>query len=216
MNAMELELNKAAAAVTLTPAARRVHRAVVTIFAETGRPPTRTSLARLARDQGADPERVLAEMAELDVVVFDDRGEIRAAYPFSPAPTAIRVVWAGGPAVFAMCAIDALGVSAMLDRPVIITAAEPDTGAAITVRVDHDTARWTPESAVVFASSSGDACCPSADRTCGHINFFTSDQAALAWAARHPELSGAALDQANALAYGVAEFSTLLHDPAAS
>lgn len=187
-----------------------------TAFADTGHPPATTRLARLARDQGADPERVLAELAARDVVVFDDRGEIRAAYPFSPVLTAIRVVWDGGPAVFAMCAIDALGVSAMLDRPIIITAAEPDTGAAITVQVDHDTARWTPESAVVLAGSRSDACCPSVDRTCGNINFFTSEQAAHAWAARRPEVSGAVLDQAHALACGVTEFSTLLHDSAAS
>lgn len=36
--------------------------------------------------------------------------------------------WAGGPTAYAMCAIDTLGMSAMLGRPVTITAAEPDTG----------------------------------------------------------------------------------------
>ena len=65
-----------------------------------------------------------AELAGRDVIAFDADGEIRAAYPFSPTPTPIQVSWEGGPAAYAMCAIDALGISAMLGRPVTITAAE--------------------------------------------------------------------------------------------
>lgn len=210
MSEPDLELNKASAAAALSPAARRLHRAVLTAFTDTGRAPTRADLHRLARDHGADPAPTLAELAERDVLAFDSAGEIRAAYPFSPTPTAYRVSWDGGPAVHAMCAVDALGVSAMLDRPVTVTATEPSTGAAVTVEVDRDSARWSPPSAVVFAGAAADACCPSVDRTCGHINLFTSAEAANAWAAAHPEVSGAVLDQAEALACGVAEFGPLL------
>jgi hypothetical protein len=49
-----------------------------------------------------------------------------------------RVTWAGGPLTYAMCAIDALGISAMLGHPVTITAAEPGTGCFITVHTDSD------------------------------------------------------------------------------
>jgi hypothetical protein len=54
------------------------------------------------------------------------------------------VSWPDGTAVYAVCAIDALGMSAMLGRPVAITAAEPDTGRASTVHVNGRRARWTP------------------------------------------------------------------------
>src|SRR5438046_2727467 len=37
-----------------------------------------------------------------------------AAYPFSPVRTPIQVSWAGGPAAYAMCAIDALGITGRL------------------------------------------------------------------------------------------------------
>lgn len=74
-----------------------------------------------------------------------------------------------------MCAIDALGMSAMLGIPVTITSTEPST---VTVQVDHYTARWSPDAVVVFAGTIGGACCPSVDRTCGHINFFTTPEAA--------------------------------------
>lgn len=128
MSQMRGELNQGRCAVVLTPPARHVHRAVLGAFTETGRAPLRAELERIARGQGSDPGAVLAELARRDVLAFDGSGEIRAAYPFSPSPTPIQVTWEGGPRVYAMCAIDALGISAMLDRPVTITAREPGSG----------------------------------------------------------------------------------------
>ena len=204
------DLNKGCSAAALSPRARQVHRAVLAALAETGRAPGRDVLERLAADRGADQAAVLAELADRDVIVFDARGEIRAAYPFSPVPTPIQVRWAGGPVTYAMCAIDALGISAMLGRPVTITAAEPGTGRLITVETDGDRARWKPKRAVVFAGATGDDCCPSVDRACGYINFFTCAQAACTWADNNPGFSGRVLRQAWALGQGVSEFGTFL------
>ncbi|AEA23556.1 alkylmercury lyase-like protein [Amycolatopsis echigonensis] len=212
----DLDLDKAAAAASLSPAARAVHRWVLTVFAETGRAPSRTDLQRAARERTAETgvahDAVVAELTGRDVLALDERGEIRAAYPFSPEPTRHRVSWHGGPAAYAMCAIDALGMSAMLGIPVTITSAEPGTERAVTVHVDHDTARWEPDTAVVFAGHTDDdtACCPSVDRTCGHINFFTTVDAAHAWAANNPSITGAIRNQHQALASGIAEFGALM------
>ena len=197
-------------AESLTGPGRQVYQAVLAAFARTGQPPARSELDRLARNLGASPDAVLAELAEADAVAVSPGGEIRAAYPFSPARTPIRVSWAGGPAAYAMCAIDALGMSAMLGRPVTITAAEPDTGRIITVHADGIRAHWRPRTAVVFAGSVGDACRPAADRSCGYINFFASRRAARAWARRHPEVTGRLLTRDGALGIGIAEFGSLL------
>jgi len=40
--------------------------AVLAAFARTGQPPARSELERLARSHGADPDTVLAELAEAD------------------------------------------------------------------------------------------------------------------------------------------------------
>src|SRR5947207_274304 len=85
-----------------------------------------------------------------------------------------------------MCAIDALGISAMLGRPVTITAADPGTGRIITVHADRDRTRGNPPRTVVFAGTTGGDCCHAADRTCGYINFFTSARAARTWAHANP------------------------------
>src|SRR5215472_6018253 len=152
------DLDKGGCAAALTRPARQVHLAVLGAFAQVGQAPGRDELERIARAHAADPAAVLAELAECDMIAFDQAGEIRAAYPFSPSPTPIRVSWEGGPVTYAMCAIDALGMSAMLGRPVTIMASEPGTGRLVTVCADRHQARWDPKTAVVFAGTGGEGC----------------------------------------------------------
>jgi hypothetical protein len=194
----------------LSGPARQLHQAVLASFTVTGQPPPQADVARVIHADGGDPDQVRAELTQADLLAFTADGEIRAAYPFSPTPTPIRVSWNGGPEVYAMCAIDALGMSAMLGRPVAITAAEPGTGRAITVAVDGDQARWAPRTAVVFAGDVGERGCPSADRCCGYISFFTTGRAARAWARRHPEVTGTVLRRDGALCIGITTFGALL------
>ena len=208
-----LGLDKGCSVAALTSPARNVHLAVMAAFAGTGRAPARGELENIARAHDADPAAALAELAARDVIAFGADGEIRAAYPFSPVPTPIQVRWAGGPLTYAMCAIDALGISAMLGRPVTIIAAELGTGHIITVHANRDQARWDPRRAVVFAGETGDQGCLSVDRTCGYINFFTSARAARAWAQRHPEVTGTVMKRQGALHSGIAEFGTLMQAP---
>jgi hypothetical protein len=65
----------------------------------------------------------------------------------------------------------------------------------------------------VFAGATGDEGCPSADRTCAYISFFTSARAARAWAQRHPEVTGTVMKRQGALHCGIAEFGTLMQAP---
>jgi hypothetical protein len=194
----------------LSSPAWQVHQAVLTAFVQKGQPPGRDELERLARGHGADPDTVLAELAGADVLAFTADGEIRAAYPFSPIATSIRVSWTGGPDTYAMCAIDALGMSAMLGRPVTITAAEPGTHRLITIHADGRKAYWNPSTTVVFAGSAADADRPSADCACSYINFFATARTARAWARRHPEITGRVLTQDTVLRSGIAQFGSLL------
>jgi hypothetical protein len=203
-------LDKGGCAAALTQPARQVHLAVLASFAQTGQAPGWGELERIARAGGADPGAVLAELAQRDVIAFGQAGQIRAAYPFSPSPTPIRVSWAGGPVAYAMCAIDALGVSAMLGRRVTITAAEPGTGRVITVHAARDQARWDPPGAVVFDGATSGDCGHAADRSCGYINFFTSARAARTWAQANPAVTGTVLGQVRALRAGVAEFGAFM------
>jgi hypothetical protein len=204
---------RTAHATRLTAATRTLHQVILRGFADTGRPPSPAELDRTAHTLGVDAVAAMAELVAGDAVVLDHDGAILAAYPFSATPTLHRVAVRGGPTVDAMCAVDALGMSAMLARPVTITACEPDTDrqVLITVRVDGEQATFAPATTVVHAGTTGDWCCgPAAQQRCGTINFFTTPETAGAWAARHPEVTGQILDQQQALAWGVREFAGLL------
>ena len=188
---------------------RAVHQAVLRSFVHTGAAPGLSSLAKHAAPYEAS--KVLAELADGDFLYLDDAGQITAAYPFSATPTPHRARISRGPTVFAMCAIDALGVSAMIGVPVVIESADPSTGEPVTVNVDGTTSSWDPATAVVYAGYTGDGCAgPSASVCCGYMNFFATQAAATAWAASHPEITGGILDQARALQVGIDIFGQLL------
>jgi hypothetical protein len=188
---------------------RAVHQAVLRSFVHTGTAPGMPSLAKHAVP--FEVSQVLAELADGDFVCLDQADQLTAAYPFSAVPTRHRVQISDEAAVFAMCAIDALGISAMTGRPVVIESADPSTGEPVTVHVDGATSTWNPATAVVYVGRIADQCAgPSASVCCGYMNFFATRAAASAWAASHPEISGGILDQARALQVGIDIFGQLL------
>lgn len=191
--------------ITTAPAAARtVHRAILHAFAATGGAPTRAQL-----DHGLHLEVLAAN----DLIGLDEHGEIAYAYPFSTKPSVHRVRLPNGARPYAMCAIDALGIPTMLDTDAVITSQDTLTGEPITITVTAHgmTAHWQPVTAVVFAGSRTDCCATtSAESCCGYLNFFTNDHNALAWAAEHPEIQGAVLDQDQAFDAGRRCFGNLL------
>jgi hypothetical protein len=198
---------------------RAVQQAVLRAFAVTGLPPTTAELRQAAAPDGADPDHVLARLDAEDFLRLDSSGQISAAYPFSAVATAHRVRIAGGPEVFAMCAIDALGIAPMLEAAVVIHSTDPSTDQPITVT--HGAANsagpamWEPATAVVFSGQAcgrrtGPAMGSAADVCCGYVNFFASAATAAAWAKAHPQVTGQILDHANAERLGAHIFGPLL------
>ena len=201
---------------------RAIHQQVLRSFATTGGQPSAADLEETAARHATTASTALAALHAEDFLQLAD-GQIRAAYPFSAVPTAHLVDIDGGPRLYAMCAIDALGVAAMLDVPVTITSADPRTGDPVTVTVAAGgrTATWHPPSAVVFcgrqvssdrrgACAGGPGIPAAADVTCGYVNFFTSAATATAWSGAHPQAAGEVLDQAAALRLGSDIFGPLL------
>jgi hypothetical protein len=188
---------------------RAAQQAVLRAFATHGRAPTEEELSAVAEPFGVSAERVLAELAAADYLSLDDDGRIRAAYPFSPVPTAHRVRIAGGPQVWAMCAVDALGIAPMLGRDVEIRSADPATGQAITVAFRGGTAVWEPASAVMLAPT-GSCAGPAVDVCCSSLNFFAGPDSARRWTEDHPEARGEVLTREQAEALGRTVFGPLM------
>jgi hypothetical protein len=164
----------------------------------------------VAAGAGLDPRAVLRRLAEDDLVAVDEAGQLVAAYPFSPTPTA-HVVEVGGVRMYAMCAVDALGIPAMLGRDATITSTDPQTGQPVAVTVTGGVAVFDPPETVVVYAATGTGR-RSVDTCCSTINFFCHPASAQAWIAAHPHLIATVLDRDAAVALGRDIFGPLLHD----
>ncbi|MFI6938987.1 alkylmercury lyase family protein [Streptomyces sp. NPDC050418] len=189
---------------------RAVHQAVLRHFAATGEAPGAEALEPAAAAHGRTAADVLADLAREDFLTVDAQGAIRAAYPFSAVPTAHRVLIGDVPA-WSMCAIDALGIPAMLGRDVTITSRDPVNGRSVTVTSRSGDLAADPPGAVVFAGQpAGEG--TAEDLCCGTLNFFTGPASASAWRAAHPEVPGRVVDLRRAQRIGTEVFGPLLRD----
>lgn len=197
---------------------RAVHQQMLRSFAATGQPPDAAALDAAAVGWARTAQEILADLHEEDFLRLDDAGQVRAAYPFSAVPTPHLVQIEKGPQVYAMCAVDALGIAAMLGAGTRITSADPHTGEPVTVTVQAggQQARWEPAAAVVFAGRVAPGRCAgpgpviAAGVSCGHTSLFTSWPGAAAWARAHPQVTGQILEQAAALQLGTQIFGPVL------
>ncbi|MEK7428420.1 alkylmercury lyase family protein [Phenylobacterium sp.] len=100
----------------------RIHGIVLSSYALSGHAPETADVAAAAGLGIGEAGSVLRRLSARDLLILDIAGRIRGAYPFTEGPTEHHVE-AGGFGAGAMCAIDALGVGAMLERDVTIRSA---------------------------------------------------------------------------------------------
>lgn len=196
-------------AVPLDPVEKAVHQAILRAFASTGRPPAVVDLDPVSVGSGRSTDDVLKTLHEADAIRLAPDGQIALAYPFSATPTRHRVRINDQVDVYAMCAIDALGIAAMLGRGTRIESIDVTTGRPITITTAAGHTNWEPSEAVVLIGADAGGG-PSADCCCDYLNFFTDRSAAEAWIRSHPAILGQVLDQAEAEALGTQIFQPLL------
>lgn len=192
-----------------------VWQAVLQAFAEGSRAPDQAELGSLVL---GGPDRigsVLRDLAAKDLIVLDAAtGSIVAAYPFSATPTP-HWVRLEGREVYALCAIDALGIAAMLKRPTRITSACAHCGARVSLAVTADGEKITeaePSSILVWiaVAVAGQGCC--AMTLCPEINFFCSSAHLEAWRWGQGEVEGEARGLLPALYVANRIFARLLEE----
>ena len=191
---------------------RELHRRVLRAFLAT-EAPTRDDLRAWAAALGIELDEALAELQQRDVLWLDPQSDrVAVAYPFSGEPTQHRVeLGDSGREVFAMCAVDALGIAFMANKATTVRSRDPMTGHGIEVRVDPaGVQEWEPRAAVVVAAVSGGG--PSASGCCPHVNFASSRERAEALLARSCAAQGEVIAVEDAIELGKRIFGTLLHD----
>jgi hypothetical protein len=212
-------IGSASRQAALAAPARDLHRAVLRRFLDTGAAPALDWVREAASELGlGDP--AVAELQAADLVHLDG-GVVTVAYPFSGTPTRQQVELDGFPALYAMCAIDALGLPAMVRRDGRIAATDPRDGAPVVVSVKGTaqagggTWTWIPDGAVVVFALAKDCGtdCTSWETMCPHTTFHASRGSAQAYLAARSDLEGHILDQQAAVERGKRNFGSLLGGP---
>ena len=103
----------------LTPLEGRWYRWILDQFAR-GEPPSAPATSAQATALGLDPKTAAAALARDDLVHLDSDRRPLIAYPFSAVPRGHSVAVGPGRKVEAMCALDALGIAAMLGEATTI------------------------------------------------------------------------------------------------
>ena len=184
---------------------RALHQAILQAFLA-GRVPESAELELQARALGIELKDGLAELQRRDVLRLErDHRSVALAYPFSGTATPHRVTLCdSGTAVFAMCAIDALGIPFLAGRPATVRSRDPGTGAAVEVTIDPEGRReWTPREAAVIAAASGTG--STAECCCPHVNFVAAGEHG-----RERESTGTVLAMPDAIELGRRIFGDLL------
>ncbi len=191
---------------------RTLYRWILASFAR-AHAPALDELCERASELELEVEATLDLFARLDLVHRNAAtGEILVAYPFSAVPPGHSVLIDIAYRVEAMCAIDALGIAAMLEQPIEITSHDPLSGGEVWIRVDpSEGAWWEPTSAVVLA---GSAHCdgPSFHGCCDVLNFFQNDDSVCTYLGAHPELTGFPISIPDAIEAGRIIFADLLKE----
>ena len=131
----------------------RVRVALLQLYAEHGRAPTPSALAKRAGLSEEAVRALLEELRRRDLVVLDG-DMIVGAYPFTDRDTGHRVTL-DGRTLTAMCAVDALGIGAMTDQDISIVSRCRHCGAPVRITTQERgraLADVEPTTAVVWLS----------------------------------------------------------------
>ncbi len=196
----------------LEPAQDRVWRTVLELFARSGRPP---HLHEIGKDTGLSVENIRVLVSQLqahDLLGRDESADvILYAYPFTGRQTEHRVQLHGR-MLYAVCAIDALGIAGMFRTDAVIESSCRACGSRIEIGAAQggkSLSHARPVDAIVwydlaYSGRAAASCCPS-------IAFFCSDGELRQWfSAQSPQRAGYPLTLDEALEVSRALFEPVL------
>ncbi|MHA1987442.1 MAG: alkylmercury lyase family protein [Promethearchaeota archaeon] len=122
--------------------------------------------------------QIIDQLDKIDAIhLNENKTLIEAAYPFSNIKTAHLVEFKekSYKNIYAMCAIDALGIPFMLKSDIIIKSKCFHCGDEITIEIENnEITNMYPENVKVWCHMEYSCC--AATSLCNNINFFSSDQ----------------------------------------
>lgn len=188
-----------------------VRRTLIRLYGELGRAPNALEIVLAAGFEQRQIEFALAALRRRDLVVLDEQsGAVKGAYPFTERETGHRVKL-GGVTLNAMCAVDALGAGAMFADDCEIESSCRECGAAIRVTTAGQGGRLgsvQPQSAMVWNGIHYEG--QAFDSLCTVIAFFCSPAHLEQWLSAREGSKGYRLTMDEAMQVGKAIFRPVL------
>ncbi len=185
-------------------------KAILRGFAKAGRAPTGHELAHVLGVAVESVREACRTLAGHDLIVWrDDETCIVSAYPFSGLPTAHQVLIKGDRTLYAMCAIDALGIPFMLGQGGRIQSSCFFCQKPVHVDIRDSMVSEAMPATIVVWFSHRDGCCI-AEVRCPLMNFFCDEPHLRAWLRGASGEQGRGLSLREGIDVGKATFVGLL------
>ncbi|MCH7973161.1 MAG: hypothetical protein IH949_04620 [Bacteroidetes bacterium] len=158
-------------------------------------------------------EYILKKLDDYDIIhLIDNNGTISVAYPFSNFKTKHLINFSDDnyKSVFAMCAIDALGISFMLNKDIIINSECFYSNEKIKIEImNNKYISINPQGTVVWYDMELSSC--ATDSQCQNLNFYSSKENCNSWKKIEKSRTGYLLNMNEALYLGSMCFKNRLN-----
>jgi len=134
--------------------------------------------------------RTLDELQKKDILLRKGgTQEIVSIYPFSLTPTEHQIILENEKRLFAMCAVDALGMPIMFNKKAKIISQCKKCKQEITIEVKSEKIAWVSHPNIMIWSP-GRQIAPAAETCCPMVSFFCCKEHLQEWTKENPDLIG--------------------------
>lgn len=172
----------------LTPMEKEVLKHLFESVLKFGRVPTIKEMAISLKRSDKDVIRTIDELEGKDHLLRrKGTQEVISIYPFSLIPTEHQIFLEDGKRLFAMCAVDALGMPIMFNRNVKIVSQCEECKQEITIEIKNgETVSMSHPSIMIWSPKHQEA--RPAETCCPKVNFFCSNEHLDEWETKNPDL----------------------------
>ncbi len=173
----------------LTSSEKQALREIFKAILKSGRAPTAGELEQALNKPAGSIIGVLDALQEKDLLLRrEETQEIISIYPFSLTPTGHRVILEDGKQLFAMCAVDAVGVASMFDKDLRVVSECGWCKQEIGIEIKNGEIIEKSHPHILIWNIEAQQG-PAAETCCPMINFFCSSEHFAQWENANPDLS---------------------------
>jgi predicted transcriptional regulator len=173
----------------LTPLEKETLKTIFEAIMEFGQAPTVNELETRMSKPASSIISTLDKLEEKDLLLRKKgTQEITSIYPFSLTPTSHRVILEDGKQLFAMCAVDAVGMASMFDKDLKVISRCGWCKQEVTIQIKQGEIVSKSHPGILiwnFEPTEG----PAAETCCPMVNFFCSKEHLTQWEDANPNIA---------------------------